>query len=283
MTSLLTPWRDRQGRFSSLRLTALLLVIAPGLLLSLALATGAIGGNALKTATHETGEWAIRFLLLSLAVTPLIRVARWPRLIILRRMLGLAAFAYVAAHFGLYIADLSGDLIKVASEIWKRFYLLVGFVAVVGLTALAATSFDRAIRSMGSARWRRLHMASYALTALGIWHFFLQSKLDVTEPTLMAGFFFLLMGFRALSAARVEPTPLALTGLAVAAAGATIAVEIGWFAATSDISLAAVWLSNFDFVFSIRPVWWVLGVGLALAALAALRGAKAPARRRAAA
>lgn len=275
----MAPWSDRQGRFSPLRLFALFAVIAPGALLALALAAGALGGNALKTATHETGTWAIRLLLLTLAVTPLMRLARWPRPIILRRLLGLAAFFYVAAHFGLYIADHSGDLIKVASEIVKRFYLLIGFIAVLGLSALAATSFDRAIKAMGSSNWRRLHQASYVLTALGVWHFFIQSKLDVTEPTLMAGFFLWLMGARALMAFGPGLTPATLAGLAVAASAATAALEIGWFAATSTLPLGPIWAMNFNFSYSIRPMWWVLAVGLALAAIAALRSARAGAGR----
>lgn len=274
----MTPWSDRTGRFSPLRLTTFVLVAAPGLLLAAALGTGALGGNALKTATHETGLWAIYFLLGSLAVTPMMRIARWPRLVIVRRMLGLAAFVYLAAHFGLYIADLSGNLVKVASEIILRFYLLIGFIAVLGLSVLAVTSTDRMIRRLGP-NWRRLHQASYALTALGIWHFFIQSKLDVSEPTLMAGVFLFLMGFRLLPTLGLSAGPLTLVCLTVATAVATVLLEIGWFAATSTISLHQVWLSNFDFTFMIRPVWWVLGSGLVLAAVAALRGAPQRSRR----
>src|SRR5688500_3787062 len=101
------------------------------------------------------GDWAIRSLMMSLAVTPLRRIANWPKLIMVRRMLGVTALFYALAHLTLYTIDLKLDLLRVASEIALRFYLTIGFVALLGLIALGSTSTDAAIKRLGK-RWNRL-------------------------------------------------------------------------------------------------------------------------------
>src|SRR4029077_8050886 len=111
---------------------------------------------------HLTGKWTIRFLLLSLLITPLMRGARYPKFVVVRRMVGVAAFAYATAHLGLYIVDQHYDLLHVASEIAQRFYLTIGFVAWLGLATLAATSTDAMIRRLG-ARWSALHKLVYGI------------------------------------------------------------------------------------------------------------------------
>src|SRR5581483_9687902 len=144
------------------------------------------------------GLWTIRFIFLALAVTPLRAVLQWPRLILVRRMVGVAAFAYVLVHFGLYITQEAFDLAKVASEILLRIYLTIGFVALLGLAALAATSTDAMVRRLGR-RWQRLHRLVYAIALLAVVHYWMQAKLEVWEPTVMAGIYTWLMGYRALA------------------------------------------------------------------------------------
>ncbi len=190
------PWNDRAGRLSALKLGVFAACLAPGLLLAAQWLTVGLGSKPLTYAIHDTGDWAVRFLLLSLLVTPLRSIADWPKLILVRRMLGLTALAYVAVHLSLYVAERNGDLIKVASEIALRFYLTIGFVALAGLVALGVTSNDAMIRRLGAERWNRLHALVYWITALALLHFFLQSRLDVSQPVLMTGFFLWLMGYR---------------------------------------------------------------------------------------
>ena len=116
----------------------------------------------------STGQWAVRLILLSLLVTPLRRVAQWPKLINVRRMVGVAAFAYALAHFTIYVVlDQKLDAAARRSEIVLRFYLTIGFVALLGLTRSAATSTDAMIRRLGGQRWNRLHKLIYVIAALG--------------------------------------------------------------------------------------------------------------------
>lgn len=254
------PWLDRQGRFSPLRLVALLAAIAPAVWIAYALQSGVFSAEPYKQATHETGTWTLYFLLASLSVTPLMRLFRWKRLIIIRRLLGLTAFAFIAAHFILFVFDMGGDLTKVASEIVKRTYLTVGFVALLGLTALAATSFDAMIRRLGR-NWRRLHQLVYAFTALGLLHFFMQSKFDISQPVILTGVFCCLMLYRVWpkAAARWGAAP---TALAFAIGGALLggAVEIFWYSVVSGVPAYQVLIANFDFRYEIRPVWIALAI-----------------------
>ena len=200
----MTPWTDRAGRFSLLKAAVLAGLCMPALLLAISAAQGTLvpagspgllGARPITEAIHETGDWAIRFLLLSLAVTPLRRIANWPKLIMVRRMIGLSALFYALTHLFLYTWDMKFDLAHVALEILQRFYLTIGFVALLGLAALGSTSTDAAIRRLGK-NWVRLHKIVYVIGVLAAFHFFIQSKADVYQPTLLAGLFILLMLYR---------------------------------------------------------------------------------------
>ena len=272
-------WRDRGGRLSALRIATLVVLVAPGLAAAVALATaqppaaavGALAAAAARPITdaiHATGDWAVRFLLLSLAVTPAMRLFRQPRLVGVRRMIGVGAFAYAAAHFCLYVADQSLDLVKVASEIVLRIYLTIGFVALLGLCALAATSTDVMVRRLG-ANWQRLHRLAYPIAVLALLHFFMQSKIDVSQPVLMTGFFLWLMGVRA-SLGRGVVGVGGLVVLAVAAAAATALVEAGWYAVATGVEPGRVLAANLGFAFGPRPAVTVLAAGLAVAAAVAV-------------
>ena len=118
----------------------------------LSLSLGWLEPRPFNEAIHQFGLWTIRLIFLALAVTPLRQILQWPRLILVRRMIGVAAFAYAITHLTLYTADQMFDLAKVASEIVHRIYLTIGFTAVLGLSALAATSTDGMIRRLGGAQ-----------------------------------------------------------------------------------------------------------------------------------
>jgi sulfoxide reductase heme-binding subunit YedZ len=271
------PWTDRAGKFSPLKAAVFCGICVPAIMLGIDAAQGTLGpeivgplgARPITEAIHRTGDWAIRFLMLSLAVTPLRRILSWPKLILVRRMLGLAALSYALAHLTLYAVDLKLDLVRVASEIALRFYLAIGFAALLGLAALGATSTDAAIRRLGG-NWQRLHRIVYAIGLLTAFHFFIQSKADVYEPTLIAGLFILLMllrvaHWRGLSLA----SPLVLAAIAVLAALATAAVEFAWYGLATGVPPGRVLAANLHFSFSIRPAWWVLATGLGAAVAAA--------------
>src|SRR5258708_22341478 len=140
------PWLDRRGRFSILKATTLALLAAPGLVNAIRYLANDLGARPLNEAIHATGLWAVRLLLLSLAATPMRQILRLPQLIVVRRMIGVAAFAYAVGHLALYAADQALDPARVGAEIVLRLYLTIGFAAFLLLAALAITSTHGMIR-----------------------------------------------------------------------------------------------------------------------------------------
>ena len=277
--SLALPWLDRAGRLSWLKLITLLLLLAPGLYLAGQFYADALGPKPITALLHATGEWAVRILLFTLAVSPMRRVGNWPRLILIRRMLGLAVLAYALIHLGLYVVDQNFALATVAAEIALRVYLTIGFVALVGLIVLGATSTDGMIRRLGR-RWQRLHGLIYPIAVLGLVHHFLQAKINVSAPLFATGVFLILMGYRLMHRMRMSTGPLALVGLAVAAAGLTAAIEAAWYGLKTGVPASLVLEANFDFSYTISPAWWVLGLGGVVALIGLIRGRVPSAGRR---
>lgn len=264
------PWQERNGRFSALKAACFGALFLPGLWVLGQALTGSLGARPVTEAIHELGLWTIRLLFLSLAVTPLRLAWRWPQLILLRRMIGVAAFCYALAHIGGYVVDQGFDLGKVLSEIVSRIYLVIGATAALGLAALAATSTDGMIRRLGGRRWRRLHQLSYGIGLLAAIHYFMQSKLFVDEATVLGGLYLWLMGYRLL--ARLGPVSLwRLAALGLASAGLTALGEAGYYTLTRGIDLWRVLAANLSAVTGIRPAVYVLGITLAVALVAALR------------
>ena len=262
-------WRDKRGRLSALRIAALVLLLLP---LGKALFdAGAIahGARPLNDLIHRAGFWALTFLGVTLSITPFRRIARYGNLIEVRRMLGVGAFCYIAAHLTLYIADQGYDLGKVAYEITHRWYLIIGGTAWLGLAVLAATSTDGMQRRLGGLRWRRLHQIVYAIVLLALIHYFQQTKADITVPVFAAGLFGWLMAYRALAWWRdtTELSTLALLGLAVTVSALTFAGEAIGIAIAFHVSPLRVLGVAFNIDAGIRPGWQVLAAGLAVAAL----------------
>jgi len=263
------PWTDRRGQLSWLRLAVFAGLLLPAAKIFYDLATGPVLAEPYEAALHAAGDWTVRLLLLTLAITPLRRIFAWNRIAGARRMIGVSVLAYALLHLGLYAAEEQWNLAKVASEIVQRIYLTIGFTALLGLSLLGATSFDAAIRKLGRG-WQRLHSVVYGIGVLALVHFFLQSKSDVTEPTLMAGLFLLLMVYRLAVKIRFDlANPLVLTACAVLAAAGTAGIEYAWYALATGIPAERVFAANFDVATAIRPAVWVglAGLGVAAAAL----------------
>lgn len=161
-----------------------------------------LGANPVAEVTHRLGLWGLNFLLLALAITPLRRLTGSPQWLRFRRMLGLYAFAYLCMHFAMYVfVDQSLDYEILVEDVLKRPWVTVGFAALLLLVPLALTSTQGWMRRLGR-RWQPLHRLVYVATGLGIWHYWWQVKLDVSQPALYAAAFTLLMGFRAYDARR---------------------------------------------------------------------------------
>ena len=145
-----------------------------------------LGANPVEEILHRLGKWGLKFLLLTLAVTPLRHWTGWVWLVSFRRLLGLFAFFYVFLHFLTYLLlDQAFDLGAVLEDIAKRPYITIGMTALVLLLPLAATSTRGMMRRLGR-RWKKLHRLVYAIAILGVWHFYWQVKLDTLEPTVYA-------------------------------------------------------------------------------------------------
>lgn len=265
-----TPFTDRSGRFSALKSLTLAVLAAPALWVLWRALAHDLGPLPVKEALHEAGTWSVRFLLLTLALTPARHFLNLPRLALVRRMCGVAAFAYALGHFGLYIVMEKFDALRIASEIALRIYLTIGFATLLGLSVLAATSTDGMVRRLGR-RWKPLHRIVYGLAALAILHFFMQSKIDASEATLMAGLFLLLMAYRLVIARRLQPGFAVLAGAALAAALATAVLEFAWYGLTSGIDPWRVAAANLHMTDDLRPAVIVLLAGLAAALGVALR------------
>ncbi|KZM51335.1 ferric reductase [Labrenzia sp. OB1] len=265
------PWTDRRGNLSGLRLGVFLGLLLPAAWIFFDLAFGPVYPEPYELALHESGTWAVRFLLLTLAVTPLRRIFHWNKVVGLRRMVGVSVLAYALLHLGLYAASEHWNLSKVVSEIFIRVYLLVGFSALAGLALLGATSFDSAVRRLGR-NWNRLHLLVYPIALLALFHFFLQSKSDVGQATLMAGIFALLMMYRlAVRTGFPLSNFLVLAACALLGAAATAAIEYAWYALATGIPADRVFQANFNVAGSIRPAVWVGISGLAVSAAALLQ------------
>ena len=266
----MTPITDRQGRFSPLKAGILALAFLPALVIAYWFLTHQLGPLAVRAALRLIGDWTIRFLVMTLALTPLQRIINWPKIALVRRMLGVTTFAYAMTHFTLYIVNSKFDVGFVASEIIHRVYLTIGFVALLGLSLLAATSFDSSIRKLGR-RWKQIHQLVYGIAGLGLLHYFIQSKIDVSPATLMAGLFILLMIYRLFINRRMALTPMVLGISAILASLLTALTEFAWYGLATGIDPFRIAKANLLFSFGLRPAAIVLLVGLVPCAYALLR------------
>jgi sulfoxide reductase heme-binding subunit YedZ len=269
------PWSDRNGRFSLLRATVFVAVWVPAALLIQRWATGDLGPRPLAEAIHVAGDWAVRLLLVAVAITPLRHLSGSARLIGVRRMIGLAALAYALLHVLLWAADLAFAPASLAFEIAVRPYLTLGFVAVVGLVALGVTSTDGQVRRLGAARWKRLHGLVHPILILALVHLFLQSKLDLSQGAILSGIAF---GGLALRTTIGRGRPLGLAAVAIAGTAAVLggaAAEAVWFVLKTGRSVVPLLEANFAFEARIAPAWFAgaitLGVAVAALALRTLR------------
>lgn len=164
-----------------------------------AAAADRLGANPAEALIRSLGDWTLRALVLVLLVTPLRVTLGWPALARFRRMLGLFVFFYATLHWLAYVwFDMGFDWAEVVADIPKRPFILVGTLAWLLLLALAATSFNRAIRALGAPRWQALHRLVYAAAVLAVLHFFWMraGKHDFNEVAVYAALFAALLGWR---------------------------------------------------------------------------------------
>lgn len=170
--------------------------------------TDQLGANPAEHLIRSLGDWTLRFLCLTLAVTPVRTITNQPALLRFRRMLGLFTYFYACLHLlGYGWFDMGLDFDEIAKDIAKRPFILVGFAGFVLLTPLAATSFNRAIRTLGVARWQALHRLVYLIAGLAVLHFFWMraGKHNFAEVAVYAAILGVLLGWRGWQRLRKAP------------------------------------------------------------------------------
>lgn len=252
-----------------LRLVTLLGLCLPALELAWRWYSDDLGPRPVTEATHSTGDWAVVFLLLSLAMTPARAVLDWLALIHIRRRIGVAAALYAGAHFLIYVLDQKWNLVVVATEILKRFYLTIGFASLLVLTVLAVTSTNGWQKRL-KRNWKRLHWLVYPAVFVALIHFFIQSKVKIGEPAFAAGLFAWLIFWR-LMPARLRTSFTGLGLLAGASTLATAAFEAAWYHWVNNVDAVRVLLANIDPELAFRPAQKVLMASILVIFLVALR------------
>ena len=159
--------------------------------------TRLFGSNPIKEGEHFTGEWTLRFLIFTLAVTPLRQIFKWNWLAKHRRTMGLFAFGYGVMHWLIYVLlDIQLDFQDLITDITKRPYILVGSFALLLMLPLALTSTAKMIARLGGRNWNRLHKLVYASAVLGVIHFWMSVKSDIEDPLIFASIFAALFAYR---------------------------------------------------------------------------------------
>jgi sulfoxide reductase heme-binding subunit YedZ len=274
------PWFDYSARFAPLKAAVFASLFVPAIWTAVSYAMDRLGVRPLTESIHQLGDWTIRLIFITLVISPARIALQWPKLLELRRMIGVAACFYAVAHLFLYVVDEAFSLPLVISEIILRIYLTIGFTALTGLVVLAWTSTDGWQRRLGARRWQKLHRVVYLIGVLAVIHFFLQSKLDEWEPTVMAGIFAWLIGWRLLAwtsrnGRSGRGLPVWEMGVLSLAAGVgTALAEAGYFWLRLGVDPLRILGVDISFVTGIRPAWVVLAAGAAVTLIGALRGIK---------
>ena len=190
-----------------------ILALIPFILLVKGFVSQQLGANPVETITHTTGEWSLRILLITLAVTPLARITDSGWLIHFRRLIGLYCFFYVALHFFTYLLfDLSLDFAYLWEDILDRPYITVGFSAFIILLALAITSPLKIRANMGRS-WARLHRLVYVAGILSVIHFLWITRVDDNEPLVYGAILFVLLGYRVVNVLKKSRVKSPFTGI----------------------------------------------------------------------
>ena len=268
-SSIAGLWRDRAGRFVALKAAALVLAVVPGVVLALRALTGDLGSRPITAATLNTGDWVIRFFLLSMAVTPARALLDAPKLVPLRRIFGVSAACYAVVHVLIYAYDQKWDLGVIVSEIVLRFYLTIGFLAVLGLVVLAVTSTDSWQRKLRH-RWKQLHRLVWPIGVLVLWHYCLQSKSNVGDAVFDIGLFLFLLIWRQTPRRWQTGIP-AMVPLILLAWVGTAVVEFAWYGLATNLNPWRVLNANLDVLYTLRPAEQILLAGAAMLVVLLLR------------
>ncbi|MGH1481344.1 MAG: sulfite oxidase heme-binding subunit YedZ [Geminicoccales bacterium] len=274
------PLRGSSQQQSILKIVTLIVLLAPAIWMLLAFQLDWFGAKPFERLIEEAGSFAIRFLLLSLAISPARSILRWPSLISIRRRVGLASFFYGIAHLCLFALDRELGPLHLASEIFRYPVLLIGFATLISLLPLAVTSSDPMIKRLGPHRWRLLHRSVYVIAALGLLHFILESPNASIEPLVLGGCFFWLMAYR-LWRWRASLGLPAILVIGMASTAATALAEALFLSLKLGAPLTGILVANLGVATGLRPAQLVLCLAITVLIAAMIRAiGTRPARRR---
>jgi sulfoxide reductase heme-binding subunit YedZ len=196
------------------KVAVFLVCLAPALFLAIGALTGNLSANPIKDITEWTGTWALRFLMITLCVTPLRKLTGWNEPIQYRRMLGLFAFFYGTLHFMTYVSlDQFLSVPAIVHDVYKRPFITAGFTGFVVMIPLAITSTKKWIARLGGRQWQLLHRLTYVGTIAGVVHYLWLVKADTRRPLTYGFLLLMLMGFRLLKLAGSHSQPPTRTGI----------------------------------------------------------------------
>tara|TARA_R110002050_G_scaffold1244_2_gene8503 strand:+ start:28704 stop:29309 length:606 start_codon:yes stop_codon:yes gene_type:complete len=179
---------------SKIKTLLFIVCLIPAIWLTIAAFTNQLGANPIEAVTRETGLWALRFLWLTLLITPLRWVTGWNSLLKYRRLLGLYVFFYAVLHMLLYLGlDQFFDINDIIKDIIKRPFITIGFFTFTALIPLVVTSNNAMVKRMGGRRWKQLHRLTYFIAIASSVHFYMLVKLDKTEPLIYIGLLIILL------------------------------------------------------------------------------------------
>ncbi|MFW5425677.1 MAG: sulfite oxidase heme-binding subunit YedZ [Methylophagaceae bacterium] len=182
---------------SKLKICLFIASLIPAIWLTYALLTNQLGANPIEAITRESGLWALRFLWLTLLITPLRWLTGWNVIVTLRRMLGLYVFFYATLHMLLYLwLDQFFDINDIIKDIIKRPFITIGFFTFTSLIPLAITSNNAMVKRLGGKRWKKLHRLTYFIAIASSIHFYMLVKQDKTEPLFYMALLAILLGAR---------------------------------------------------------------------------------------
>ena len=191
-----------------LKIPVFALCLVPALLLGWKALHADLGANPIEFITHWTGDWTIRFLCITLSITPLRRLLQLPELIRFRRMFGLFGFFYACLHFLTWLVlDKFFDWNEILKDVVKRPFITAGFTAFVLLIPLAVTSTKGWIRRMGGKRWQMLHRLIYVSASAGVIHYYWLVKSDIRLPVFYGSIVAVLLAYRLVVSLMKNPKP----------------------------------------------------------------------------
>lgn len=184
-------------KFAYIKSGIFIVCLFPLLFLIVGLLTNQLGANPIETLTRTSGDWALRFLLITLTMTPLRWLTNWSEWIRLRRMFGLYAFFYACLHMLLYLGlDQFFDISEIVRDIIKRPFITIGFFSFLCLLPLAVTSTNKMMKRLGGKRWKSLHRLTYLVAGASCLHFLMLVKADIREPVIYICVLAVLFAFR---------------------------------------------------------------------------------------